>query len=326
MKCFSIFDVLKNLESISYTFDDNTSIDFGVNDFINYTRWKTKNVPTWNNNKLNFLSDIDSFNTLFTQFNLETKENFTRIKNALGLTYEVLDNYNGVTESTTTDTFANIDALSFVGRTDTTTLNHSDALTFSNRQDTRTLNHNDTLTFTNRKDTQTLNTTNTEQSDVNNPKTTTTRVNEHRTNTHYVSGYNSDSAVIDYKDVTQADATGDGANDTTIIESGVMTSSDSGTIEDAKTGTEQNTHSGTITDGKSGTETTTHSGTITDGKTGTEQTSHTGTITHQYEENKHGNLGVTTSQQMLESELELRLKYKLRPMIVHAFLDEYFYL
>ena len=293
MKCFSIFDVLKNLESISYTFDDNTSINFGVNDFINYTRWQTKNVPTWTDNKLEFMSNIDSFNTLFTQFNLETKENFTRIKNALGLTYEVLDNYNGVTESTTTDTFANIDALSFVGRSDT-----------------RTLNHNDTLTFTNRKDTRTLNTTNTEQSDANNPKTTTTRVNEHRTNTHYVSGYNSDSAVIDYEDVTQADATGDGANDTTIIESGAMKSSDSGTIEDSKTGTEQNTHSGTITDGKAG----------------TEQTSHTGTITHSFEETKHGNLGVTTSQQMLESEVELRLKYKLRPMIVHAFLDEYFYL
>lgn len=296
MKCFSILEVLKNLESISYTFDDNTSIDFGINDFINFTRWKTKNVPTWNDNKLVFLSDIDSFNTLFNQFNLETKENFTRIKNALGLTYEVLDNYNGVTESTTTDTFANIDALSFVGRTDTTTLNHSDALTFTNRQDTRTLN------------TQTD-----EESDASNPRTTTTQVNEHKSTTHYVSGYNSDTAVFESEDVTKSDATdehGEPLNDNVVIESGKMTTKDSGTI----------------TDGKSGTETTTHSGTITDGKTGTEQTSHTGTITHSFEETKHGNLGVTTSQQMLESELELRLKYKLRPIIVKAFIDEYFYL
>lgn len=296
MKSFSILNILKNLESVSYTFDDNSSIDFGINDFINFTRWKSKNIPTWNNNKLEFLSDIDSFNALFNQFNIETKDNFTRIKNALGLTYEVLDNYNGVTESTTTDTFANIDALSFVGRSDTRTLNHNDALTFTNRQDTRTLN------------TQTD-----EESDATDPRTTTTQINEHKSTSHYTSGYNSDTAVFEYEDVTRSDATdehGNPLNDNIVIESGKMTTKDSGTI----------------TDGKSGTETTTHSGTITDGKSGTEQTSHTGTITHAYEETKHGNLGVTTSQQMLESEIELRLKYKLRPMIVHAFLDEYFYL
>ena len=296
MKYFSILDVLKTLTTKTFTFNDNTSITFNANDFVNYLRWKCNELPYYEDGELKFYDAQNSFNLLWSTFNENMRDNFTRIKDALGLDYEVLDNYNGVTESTTTDTFANIDALSFVGRTDTTTLNHSDALTFSNRQDTRTLN------------TQTD-----EESDATDPRTTTTQINEHKSTTHYVSGYNSDSSVVDSEDVTTSDATdehGNPLNDNVVIESGKMTTKDSGTI----------------TDGKSGTETTTHSGTITDGKAGTEQTSHTGTITHQYEENKHGNLGVTTSQQMLESEIELRLKYKLRPLIVKSFLDEYFYL
>ena len=296
MKCFSILDVLKTLTTKSFNFSDDTSITFNTNDFINYLRWKCNELPYYEDGKLKFYDAQNSFNLLWSTFNENMRDNFTRIKDALGLEYEVLDNYNGMTESTTTDSFANIDALSFVGRTDTTTLNHSDALTFTNRQDTRTLN------------TQTD-----EESDANDPRTTTTQINEHKSTTHYTSGYNSDTAVFDYEDVTKSDATdehGDPLNDNVVIESGKMTTKDSGTI----------------TDGKSGTETTTHSGTITDGKTGTEQTSHTGTITHSFEETKHGNLGVTTSQQMLESEVELRLKYKLRPLIVKAFLDEYFYL
>lgn len=296
MKCFSILDVLKTLTTKSFTFDDNTSITFSANDFINYLRWKCNEVPYYEDGKLKFYDAQNSFNLLWSTFNENMRDNFTRIKDALGLNYEVLDNYNGMTESTTTDTFANVDALSFVGRSDTRTLNHNDALTFTNRQDTRTLN------------TQTD-----EESDGNNPRTTTTQINEHKSTSHYTSGYNSDTAVFEYEDVTRSDATdehGNPLNDSVVIESGKMTTKDSGTI----------------TDGKSGTETTTHSGTITDGKSGTEQTSHTGTITHAYEETKHGNLGVTTSQQMLNSEIELRLKYKLRPLIVKAFLDEYFYL
>ena len=296
MKNFSILDVLKTLTTKTFTFNDNTSITFNVNDFVNYLRWKCNELPYYEDGKLKFYDAQNSFNLLWSTFNENMRDNFTRIKDALGLEYEVLDNYNGVTESTTTDTFANIDALSFVGRTDTKTLNHNDALTFTNRQDTRTLN------------TQTD-----EESDANDPRTTTTQINEHKSTTHYISGYNSDTAVLESEDVTRSDATdehGDPLNDNVVIESGKMTTKDSGTI----------------TDGKSGTETTTHSGTITDGKTGTEQTSHTGTITHSFEETKHGNLGVTTSQQMLESEVELRLKYKLRPLIVKAFLDEYFYL
>lgn len=296
MKCFSILDVLKTLTTKTYSFNDDTSINFNSNDFINYLRWKCNELPYYDDNELKFYDAEHSFNLLWSTFNENTRDSFSRIKDALGLEYEVLDNYNGMTESTTTDTFNNIDSLGFINRSDTTTLNNSDTLSFTDRNDTRTLN-----TSTN------------ETSDANNPKTTTTRINEHKSTTHYTSGYNSDSAVFEYEDVTKSDALdehGEPLNDSEIIESGTMTTSDSGTITDAKAGSE----------------TTAHSGTITDAKTGKEETTHTGTIKHEFEETKHGNLGVTTSQQMLESEVELRLKYKLRPLIVKAFLDEYFYL
>lgn len=296
MKSFSILDILKTLTTKTFTFNDNTSITFNANDFVNYLRWKSHAVPYYEDGKLKFYDAQNSFNLLWSTFNENLRDNFTRIKDALGLTYEVLDNYNGVIESTTTDTFDNVDTLGFNNRADTTTLNNSDTLSFDNRNDTRTLN-----------------TSTSESSDETNPKTTTTRINEHKTTSHYTSGYNSDTAVFESEEVTSSEALdehGNPLNDSEVIESGTMTTSDSGTITDAKTGSE----------------TTAHSGTITDAKTGTEQTSHTGTVTHEYEETKHGNLGVTTSQQMLTSEVELRLKYKLRPLIVKAFLDEYFYI
>ena len=62
----------------------------------------------------------------------------------------------------------------------------------------------------------------------------------------------------------------------------------------AETGTDTTTKSGTITNTETGSDTSTKSGTITNTETGTE------TLT------RSGNIGVTTSQQMLESEFEVR--------------------
>ena len=50
-----------------------------------------------------------------------------------------------------------------------------------------------------------------------------------------------------------------------------------------------------------------------------------GTITHVYSETKSGNLGITTSQMMLTSELQLRLNNQLKDLILNAFIDEYTY-
>lgn len=309
MKAFSILDILKDLETVTYSFNDNTNIKLNANDFINYCRWKCKNVPSFNDGSLSFLSDIDSFETLFNQYNIESADSMTRIKNALGLTYEVLDNYNGSIESTTTDTYANADTLTFNSRTDTRTLNYNDTLSFNERTDTRTFNNNDTLSFNNREDTHSY--------DSNNPITEVQTTSGTTRTNNIVYGFNdtqpnNESASEVIKGYNQ-----DPERSTTV---------QSGSEKETKSGSEQTSHSGTIADGKTGSEQTSHSGTIADGKTGSEQTSHSGTVTHSYEEIKHGNLGVTTSQQMLTSEIELRLKYKLRPLIVQSFIEEYFYL
>lgn len=310
MKCFSIFDVMKNLSSFNFTFSDNSVVTFTVNDLMNYLKWKSKNIPYYDDNELKIHDDISSFNLLWDAFNNNNKDSFTRIKDALGLTYNVLENYNGVTETEETETYDTADALSFANRLNTTTLSHSDTTTH-NTTDTET--HNTT-------DTETRNTQTRDSSDATSPKTTTRAINEHKTVSHYTTGFNGESAVLEYEDVTLADANGKGGslNDEVITETGATLSANTGTITDAKTGT--------ITDSKTGTETTAHSGTITDGKTGTETTSKTGTVTREYTENKHGNLGVTTPVQMIGGECELRLKYKLRPMIIKSFIDEYFYL
>ena len=58
-----------------------------------------------------------------------------------------------------------------------------------------------------------------------------------------------------------------------------QTNRGTGTITDAKTGTESRDNTGTITDAKSGYDTATGTGTITDNKTGTQTTTDDGTIT-----------------------------------------------
>ena len=80
------------------------------------------------------------------------------------------------------------------------------------------------------------------------------------------------------------------------------------------TGNAQNNYSDRDID-ETGTDTTTHSGTDTmaytgydtSADTGTDTTTHTGTETL----TRRGNIGVTTSQQMLESELKLRALYNM---------------
>lgn len=76
------------------------------------------------------------------------------------------------------------------------------------------------------------------------------------------------------------------------------------------TGTDTNEKTGTITNTETGTDTTTKSGTITNTESGSDVNTKTGTITNietgTDELERSGNIGVTTSQQMLESELKLR--------------------
>lgn len=329
-KHYHIYDILRDFinEPLDFEFSDNTTLEFNAADFSKYYEREMLNVVGIVNDEVKELGNWDSFKAQFANWNNRKDSNFTRIKDALALEYDVLDNYNGSISSTMTDTFNKDNTLSFTNRLDTHTLNHSDALTFANRLDTQTFNNSDTLSFTNREDTQTHNTNERTESDPNSPKTTTTATNKHETVTHYVTGYNSSTPAIASEDVTIADATGQGGgalNDSEVVESGAMDLKTTGTVKNAKAGSETNSHSGTITDAKAGSETTTHSGTITDAKSGSETDEERGTITHVYSETKSGNLGVTTSQQMLESELDLRMKASLKDIMVKDFLMEYAY-
>lgn len=303
---FNIFEAVEDIQAtpLVYTFTDNTTLNFNAVDFYNYLLRKCTKVPTYVNGALTWLDAYDSLVALWQSFILRTRANYTKLKDALELEYNVLDNYNGTISSTMTDTYDKSDTLSFTDRADTRTLDNSDILSFTDRTDTETLNNTDTTTH---------NTTNTVTNDTSD---TTTQEGTIRTK-NYVAGFNNDATpnVESYTDVTN------GANNddvvTTLTKSGTVTEGMGGTVTDA--------HSGTITNAKAGTETNAHSGTITDAKDGTETNAQSGTITHSYEETKSGNLGMTSSQQLVTSELSLRMEYNLKDIILKEFIREYCY-
>lgn len=80
------------------------------------------------------------------------------------------------------------------------------------------------------------------------------------------------------------------------------------------TGTQQVTDQGTITRKNTGTQTAENSGTDTEKNTGnitienkgSDITTDKGTVTTEHSSTRHGNIGVTTNQQMITAELELR--------------------
>ena len=76
-----------------------------------------------------------------------------------------------------------------------------------------------------------------------------------------------------------------------------------GTDTMTETGTDTTTHTGTDTVNTTGTDTMTHTGTDTTTETGTDTTIHIGT--EKWSRHEHGNIGITSSQMMLESELTI---------------------
>lgn len=102
-----------------------------------------------------------------------------------------------------------------------------------------------------------------------------------------------------------------GFNSSSASNSDTQIETTTGTNTNRRTGTDQTTfnttvaNSGTDTVRKTGTETTTYN--TTDANTGTQTNTDSGSDTHtrNYELHRVGNIGVTTSQQMLESERNL---------------------
>lgn len=320
---FNIFEAVEDIQTtpLVYTFTDNTTLNFNAVDFYNYLLRKCTKVPTYVDGALTWLDAYDSLVALWQSFILRTRANYTKLKDALELEYDVLDNYNGTTISTMTDTYDKDDTLSFNNRSDTTTLNNTDTLSFNNRTDTETLNNSDTLSFNNRLDTQTNNLLST---DTLNDTTTTTNSGQVQVEQYSV-GFNGETPKLASKELTTRGVDDIASEVSEVARTGTDSTADTGTVTNAKAGSEVNSHSGTITNDKSGSEVNAHSGTITDAKTGEEVNSQSGTITHSYEETKSGNLGVTTSQQMLSSEIQLRVEYNLKDIILKEFIKEYCY-
>lgn len=110
----------------------------------------------------------------------------------------------------------------------------------------------------------------------------------------------------DYSVTTQSEASGDtfGFNSATPVPQSESKNSNTVTTKgaaDANVSTDTMSETGTRTSTESGTRTSTESGTTTSTETGTRTYTDTGTRTL----TRSGNIGVTTSQQMLESEIEL---------------------
>lgn len=188
-----------------------------------------------------------------------------------------------------------------------------------NTENTQTLDTQDERSFDS-ADTLTLDTTNERTLDTVNERTLDTQDEETRAI--------SDQTTFD-KDTTTK-------NDVSAYDSGAYQPSDKsvvnedGTVTVDGTGTDTFTHSGTDTMANTGTDTMSNTGTETTEHSGSDTTRNTGTINNEGGEDTfsehsgriHGNVGVTTSQQMLQSELDIS-RFNLVEQITDLFVTEF---
>ena len=104
---------------------------------------------------------------------------------------------------------------------------------------------------------------------------------------------------------------------------GTQTETDTGTQTQLNTGTQTETNTGTQTETDTGTQTETDTGTQTNRETGTQSFVDGGrdTETRNYRLTRSGNIGVTTSQQMIEAERELWRMWNFFRGIVYPDID-----
>lgn len=215
--------------------------------------------------------------------------NWSKLWDTLSFQYDPISNYD-MTETMTDD-----ETVSEYGKSTTHTNNLTDT-----RTDNLTYTKDGTETETkDLTDQRTDNLTHTKEgTETQTPLTTeTTTPNLTTTKDDGVFGFNSGSAS--------------GANTSETNATGTNTVSKTGTdtmtydLEEKNTGTETTKHTGTddieydIEEKNTGTQTTTKTGTLTDADTGSDTTTRNYTLT------RSGNIGVTTSQQMIESERNL---------------------
>lgn len=191
------------------------------------------------------------------------------------------------------------------------TLNHADE-TLYNSQDKRTID-TDSLNTRNLRDEEERNLEDKETRDLDD-----TTTYDHQTSTEQlVSAY--DSSTYQPSSMTI---------NTNGVESGGQTSHNTDKLEQG--GTDTFEHTGTDVFSHTGYDDTKNTGTDTMDKSGSDRINHTGTITDDGNENSfnshaghlHGNIGVTTSQQMLEAELSID-EWNIYEHITDLFLSEF---
>ena len=225
-----------------------------------------------------------------------------RIFTAANLEYNPIENYNRTELETIAD-----------DRTDTHSGND---ITRSSGVDSRALTSTKTETHSG-SDSKQLSSTDSETnsgSDSRQLSSTGSETNSGTdTQTNKISGYDSGNLVDHDQNLLQH---GHGVSTTS---SGSDATTYGHVINKTGSGTDATTYGHVITEGGSGSDATTYGKTET--LTHGEQIVHDGDIT----KNSHisGNIGVTTSQQMLEQEIEVSAKLNVMDMIVRAFKERF---
>lgn len=243
-------------------------------------------------------------------------KNWSKLWDTLTFEYDPIENYR-MTETGEDDT------VDTYGKTHTRTDNLTHGKTGT---DTNTLNLTDTRTdnLTHGKigtDTNTLNLTDSRTDDLTHGKTGTdtltlntevlTTPDLQNDTTNEVYGFDSNSAVPSGEQHTSATGTNTVENTGTETTAYNTSETDTGTQTTTHTGTDATAYDTTETD--TGTQTTTHTGTdattygATETDTGTQTDADTGTDSRnlQHTLTRYGNIGVTTSQQMIQAERDL---------------------
>lgn len=227
---------------------------------------------------------------------------WVKIYDTLSFEYNPIENYLMVENMTDDKTEVSY------GRTTTETLNTSHTKTGS-----ETLKHGTTDQRTdNLTEGLIVGGTDTDQITNNTTDTTTYDTTESESGTNNLYGFNSSTAV------------GADSDSKTTTKTGTETLTKGGTISDLKTTsrTESKTNTGTETHSITGTDTTTYNTSDTDGGTTTNAESGKDTHIHSYELTRAGNIGVTTSQQMLQSERDLWQLWNFFEHVVYRDLDK----
>ena len=270
-----------------------------------------------------FVADWDTFNTYHL-------EQFNAVYEAMHTKYKPLDNYAMTETSTDNRTTGATTSTEKTGETSDTLTRTGTVTNAAENSDTseRTDNLTDTTTRTGTvqtvckdtgktADTRTVNTTNTGTQISEITDSTTNSVAAYDVEAFSNRDKQSKQGSDTRTDNLTAQTTNGGEVNTTADTTSTVTNNLTDTTKN--TGTQTTTNSGTATNTQTNntTDTTTinSSETISGTTNGTDNTEHTLT--------RSGNIGVTTSQQMLSAEIALRLKNQLAYYAVELFVSQY---